>query len=191
MKNFTLSLLVSAAVLCSLGATDVSAQATRCRSSNCFDEHDVRDFEVLTEDTMVVYVGRKRCPFLIRVDSLYCDLTFVPDVGFMKTRGRTDGFRSTRVCTHDVGIGLDTFGFGARDVTTDQGANAATSQQMACRIREFRPLSDDEIIELYVDQGIIAPPPPVGTGQISRVGDDDEAETESSEDAEESEAEQG
>jgi hypothetical protein len=170
-----------------LASVEAQAQATRCRTSNCFDENDVREFEVLGDDTMVAYVGRQRCPFLLRVDPLYCDLRFLPDVSFVKTRSRSDLFRATRVCTHEMGVGLDTLGFASRDPNhdgtnpipgTDPAGGAVFGRDLPCRLTEFRPMSDDEIIELYVEEGLVAPPPPIGSGQISRAGDQDAEEAE-------------
>jgi hypothetical protein len=137
-------------------------------------------------------VGRDRCPFLIKVDSIYCDLRFLPDISFIKTRRRNDQFMATRVCTHDTGIGLNPMGFASRDANPrvtqesiitgrglgDPAGDAMFGSDLPCRILDFRPISDDEIIELYVDAGYVAPPPPIGTGQISRAPEDEDGAAE-------------
>lgn len=179
------------------GMSDLQAQSTRCRTSDCFTDRDVRDFEILSDDTLVAYVGRDRCPYLLTVDPLFCDLRYLPEVSFVKTRGRTDFGSATRVCTYDLGVGLDPMGFSSRDSRSgssiripgeDPARGAMFSGDLPCRLVDFRAISDDEIIELYVDQGLVAPPPPIGTGQISRADEKTDAsgeeQSEDSDDAE-------
>jgi hypothetical protein len=151
------------------------AQASRCRTSNCFNDSDVRDFEVVNDETMIIYVGRQRCPFLVRVNQISCDLTFIPDVHFIKTRGRTERFGSNRICIYETGIALDTAGFGSRNLGGVGQIDPASGRSLDCRVQELRPVTDDELIEIYVDERLVAPPPPIGTGEISR-SDDQSAE---------------
>lgn len=159
------------AVLAAWPATEALSQASRCRTSNCFNDGDVRNFEVLRDDTMIVYIGRQRCPYLVRVNQISCDLTFVPDVEFVKTRGRTERFGNNRICVYETGIALSTGGFGSRNLGTGQ-TDPLSGRSLDCRVEELRPVTEDELIELYVEEGIVAPPPPVGTGVISRTDDD-------------------
>ncbi len=167
-----------------VAAGDSFAQASRCRTSDCFNDGDVRMHEVINDGTIVIYVGRQRCPFLVKVNELYCNLTFLPEVEFIKTRGRTQEVGVNRVCTHDTGLALNTFGFSARDA--GPGSTSPTDPfsgaDFSCRVMEMRPLTDDELVEIYVQEGIIPPPPPMGPGTISRSEQQQDETTTGSED---------
>ena len=163
------------------------AQSKRCLEMNCFSERQVRDFEVIDRDTMVIYVGRDRCAYRVQVDSLYCDLTFLPEVDFFDVRERRvalgtgaptadpflirsqPGSSSERVCTHDPALALETFAFSDTAVEAPYG-------RAACEVLEMDSISDDELLEVYVDEGLTPPPPPIGNGDISRSGPPADAE---------------
>ncbi len=160
---------------------DAAAQASRCRTSNCFIDNAIRHHEVIDDATVVIYVGQERCPYLVRVDQLYCDVTFLADIHFIKTRGRTQRGGVNRVCTYDTGLAIDPLGqFGVRFPGAAGGpVDPLSGGSLPCRVMEFRPVTDDELMEIYVEEGLVAPPPPIGTGQISRADEDEEGEAES------------
>ena len=179
MQSITLAPLL--AIFAAVMSTQTYAQSDRCLDATCFNSDQVRDFEVIEGTTLIVYVGRQRCPFLIELDGLFCDATYIPDIGFIHEREArleqrqarveqrvTDVFRANaqrnrmRVCTHTANqFALDTFGFGGSESDVPTG-------RLPCEIRNITPLSDDEILELFVDEGLVPPPPPIGTGEISR-----------------------
>ena len=161
-------------------SAQVAAQSKKCLEMNCFSERQVRDFEIIDRDTMVIYVGRERCAYKVKVDSLYCDLTFLPEVDFFDIRQRrlargagTDptadafmvrtqsGGMNERVCTHDPALALETFEFSDTAVEAPFG-------RAPCEILDLATISDDELLEVYVDEGLTPPPPPIGNGEISR-----------------------
>ena len=137
----------------------------RCGTTDCFNQLQVRDYEVVDNTTLVVYVGTQSCPFRVEFTGGFCDLTFLPggDLVF-----RPDYLRAqrepnnllTRVCARDSNIGIDEGPF-----TTAPGGEDI-DPRIPCRIRDIVSLTDDELIELYVEKRITAPPPPFGTGEI-------------------------
>jgi hypothetical protein len=143
----------------------------------------VRDYEVVGDTTMIVYVGGRRCPFLVEFDGTFCDLTFMPggDLSFGATGARQ---MDMRICARDRHIGIDEGPFS----TAPGGQGAIPQGRLPCQIRDIASLTDDQILELYVDNGITAPPPPFGTGQIQvgeNEGDDEAQESTSSSEEEE------
>ena len=159
------------------------AQGSDCLESDCFNSARVRDFQIIDADTMVVYVGRKRCAFVIDVSGMFCDLTYLPEVEIFRTRdrileeqtsrGRLDGGfgRNMRVCPNNATMySVETFGFTSLD--EDQSPRG----RPACEIRGVVPATDNDLIELLTNERIAAPPPPVGNGDISRTGEGDSGE---------------
>jgi len=53
-----------------------------CTVDDCFHERDVRDFEVIDQTTVIVYVGPQRCAFKMELHGTFCDLTFAPELYF-------------------------------------------------------------------------------------------------------------
>lgn len=169
-------------VACSTTSPTLSDEPVeRCEVSDCFNRHQVRDYEVVDDTTMVIYVGGQRCPFLVEFDGTFCDLTFMPggDVPFVAAGVRQ---MDMRICSRDRHIGIDDGPFS----TAAGGQDAVPSGRLPCQIRDVASLTDDQLLELYVDNGITAPPPPFGTGQI-QVG---EGDGEDSEEAAEAPAEE-
>jgi hypothetical protein len=166
------SLLVAA---CASSPTDNSQPVDRaCSVSECFFQRDVRDFEVLGDTTLILYVGGQRCAFKVELDGTFCDMTFAPEVYFRAPDGRAE---SDRVCSYDRQVGVDG---GVFTESADQPNAFGTRSQ--CRILSVASITDDELIELYVERGVVAPPPPIGPGEIE-VGEQPEesADTESTE----------
>ena len=157
---------VSSALLvagCAGSPTDTSQPVDRaCNVSDCFLQREVRDFEVVGDTTLIVYVGGQRCAFRVELDGTFCDMTFAPDVFFRAPLGRPE---SERICTYDRQIGVDggVFTENFPEAQPDR-FGAARSQ---CRIMSVESITDDELVELYVERGVVAPPPPIGPGEIS------------------------
>lgn len=165
--------------------TDVLAQnnepVERCEDTNCFNQLAVRDFEVVDPTTLVLYVGSQRCPFKVGFQGVFCDLTFLPgntiefDMADAQRARRavqpTGRMTDLRICSFDrnVGIADDPFSRAGGGVENDP-------TRLPCEIQDVEALTDDELIELYVENRMAAPPPPFGTGQVSAPEAEDAAE---------------
>jgi hypothetical protein len=176
---------IAVLIVAGLGALDAAAQrnrgrepAERCESTSCFNQTRIRDAEVIDSTTLIVFVGRQDCPFLVEMDGVSCDLTFLPsyDIVFrpnLSTRqrsvfitgsGRDDknAVEQPRVCANDLNLGLQ------YDEFTNAGGGANNDgSDLSCRLRNVRSLTDDERLQIYVDRQMAAPPPPFGAGQVS------------------------
>ncbi len=162
------------------------AQSKRCLDSNCLNSRQVRDFEVIDRGTLIVYVGRERCPYKIEVSELFCDLTYLPDVAFISVRewqrnsragnsdlsipgpgGSSNQLASTRrVCSFNASqFALESFSF------ADIDPGGSSQLRPPCEIRDISVVTDNDLVELYVDENLLPPPPPVGNGEISRAED--------------------
>lgn len=136
----------------------------KCSVTDCFNRERIRDYEVLNDTTLVIYIGAQRCPFRVEFDGLFCDLTFMPlatDVEFV-----TNGIRqiNLRICARDRHVGIDEGPFTS---ALGDGREGVPPGRLPCQLRDVNSLTDDELIELYVENGVTPPPPPFGTGQIS------------------------
>ena len=182
-----------------LGVAPLPAQSSSCLDTECFYDRQVRDFRVIDSDMVIVYVGSQRCPYLVKTQGFYCDLSFIPDIDFFHERewrqmnrreppndlgtqifgrrsgaigaqgiDRHDGFgRNDRICENNAAqYALDTFGFGRFH------PSEAPTDQAECPVVSVVQITDDDLVELYTEQGM-APPPPIGNGSISRTGDAD------------------
>jgi hypothetical protein len=161
------SLLVAA---CASNPTDNTQPVERaCSVSECFLEREVRDFEVIGDTTLILYVGGQRCAFQVELDGTFCDMTFAPEVYFRAADGRVP---DERICSYDRQIGVDGGPFTESLNTEPLDRFGAPRSQ--CRILSVASITDDELVELYVERGVVTPPPPIGPGQI-QAGDDAEA----------------
>jgi hypothetical protein len=150
--------------------------ARACSVADCFLQRDVRDFEVIDPTTVVVYVGGQRCPFEIDLRGTFCDMTFAPAIFFRspndpesqdrdifgETRGSLGG---QRICSNDLQIGVDG-GVFTENTTTTQPSDRFGNPRSQCQVAGISSLTDDQLVELYVQHGKVAPPPPMGSGQI-------------------------
>ena len=153
------SLLVAA---CASSPTDNTQPVDRaCSVSECFLEREVRDFEVIGDTTLILYVGGQRCAFHVELDGTFCDMTFAPEVYFRAPDGRVP---NERICSYDRQIGVDGGTFTETQNTEQPDRFGAPRSQ--CRILNVESITDDELVELYVERGVVAPPPPIGPGQI-------------------------
>ena len=156
---------VSSALLvagCAGSQTDPTQPVDRaCSVAECFLQREVRDFEVLDDTTVVVYVGGQRCPFRVELDGTFCDLSFAPELFFRAPEGRPE---SERICSYDRQIGVDG---GVFTETFDGAPDRFGGTRSQCRIMNIASITDDELVELYVERGVVPPPPPIGPGEIA------------------------
>lgn len=64
---------------------DTEAVERACTVTDCFQERDIRHFEVIDRTHVIVYTGPQRCAFHVEVRGTFCDLTFAPDLYFVST----------------------------------------------------------------------------------------------------------
>jgi hypothetical protein len=195
--RITLIALASLASACASqnpqNVADASQPLDRaCTVAECFNERDVRDFEVLNNTTLIVYVGPQRCAFRVDLTGTFCDLTFAPQVYFRRSSAALDvdpralasGARgmNDKVCANDLDVGVDGGAFtesgpvspidrrlptGPRGAIFDNGQNDRFGNRRSdCRVRDVASLTDDQLVELLVERGVVAPPPPMGSGEI-------------------------
>jgi hypothetical protein len=159
-----------------------------CNVQDCFLEREIRDFEVVDHTTLIVYVGSQRCAFQIELRGTFCDLTFAPEIFF---RSPNDFERSDdrdifsaspssrlgdlRVCSNDIGISVDG-GVFTENTTSTQPPDRYGNRRSECQISSVDAVTDDEIVQLYVDHGVAPPPPPMGSGEIEVGEQEDDAD---------------
>jgi hypothetical protein len=183
------------------GETDAVSRA--CDVDDCFREADIRDFEVIDRTHLIVYVGSQRCAFHLELLGALCDLSFAPELYFRRANevpqivlsrpgegnpttpragGRPQDFdafaieqrerKDLRICGNDLMIQVHGGRWTesqASGMTTDRFGNPRTD----CRISSVVPVTDDQLLEFYVRRGVVAPLPPMGTGEIE-VGEQEE-----------------
>jgi hypothetical protein len=178
---------------CAGTQTADTAQAAKraCGGTSCFYEREVRDFEVINHTTLIVYVGAQRCPYQVELIGTFCDMEFATELYFNSrsdpgvskdpandailagvnanspqydARSSTSQLKDLHICANDISVGVSGGSF-----TTDP-ANAPVAgvrgARSDCQIQSVASLTDDKLIELYVRRGVVAPPPPMGSGQI-------------------------
>ncbi len=197
---------------------ETGAVQRACTVTDCFLEADIRDFEVIDRTHLVVYVGQQRCAFHVEVRGTLCDMTFAPELYFRRanemptfsgsgiaggamprTGSRPTDFdlleletrerRDLKICANDLGIQVHGGRFtesGAASPTTDRFGNPRTD----CVVSNVTSVTDDQLLEFYVSRGVVAPVPPMGTGEIT-VGEQDEPGAEVAPPAEQSAPQQG
>jgi Family of unknown function (DUF6491) len=184
MRLTTIGAALLVAGCASTPTADNTQPAKRaCGGVECFYEREVRDFEVINHTTLIVYVGAQRCPYQVELHGTFCDLAFAPEIYFsspgesarhsggddvIPLAGDTSGARhlnDLRICSNDISIGVSG-GVFTNNQSNDQGKDVRGGQPSDCQIQSVSSLTDDKLIELYVRKGVVAPPPPVGSGQI-------------------------
>jgi hypothetical protein len=132
------------AVACATAPEEEQADAPACDpTSNCFYERNIRSFRALDNRTIIVLVGRDRCPYRVELDGFFCDVAMSSFLAFDDTDGR--------ICTWDRASVVS--GPFVRD-------------QEYCRVREVAAMTDDELLEAYATHGHTAPPPAKGSGEL-------------------------
>ena len=174
---------------CASNPIDNTAAIDRaCSVDECFLERDVRDFEVIDQTTVIVYVGSQRCAFQLELRGTFCDLTFAPELFFYapgdlqegarpgdEIFGTHVGDRGLRICANDLQIDIDGGAFtdGPSTSSSSQPTDRYGNRRSQCQVSDVASLTDDQLVELYVARGLVAPPPPMGSGEIE-VGDQEE-----------------
>jgi hypothetical protein len=167
-------------------ADTTQAAKRACGGTSCFYEREVRDFEVINHTTLVVFVGAERCPYQVELFGTFCDMEFAPELYFTSAtqvpnsggasraadaiipaspttapidpRSPQRNLSDLRICANDISIGVSGGSF------TNDPSNQ--SRRPDCQIQSVAPLTDDKLMELYVRKGVVAPPPPMGSGKI-------------------------
>jgi hypothetical protein len=125
-------------------STEISARPACNPRSQCFNQGAVRDFRMLDRDTILVEVGANRCPYVVEVDGIFCDLGFASTIAFQNRNGR--------ICS--AGRSYIISGPFAR------------SREDVCRVRDVRSITEDELLERYAESGRLPPLPPTGPGEL-------------------------
>jgi hypothetical protein len=86
--------------------------------------------------------------------------------------------KDLRICDNDLTIQVH----GGRwtETQSNPGTDRFGNARTDCQISSVTSITDDQLLEFYVGRGVLAPVPPMGTGQIE-VGEQDEPEAESDE----------
>jgi hypothetical protein len=190
-----LLLLVVDAAHAQRNRDETKATQRACGVEDCLLERDIRDFEVIDRTHVIVYTGSQRCAFYIEVRGTHCDLTFAPELYFSRANevrdtpvSSTDSLETTfgnridlntpsdrnlRICSNDLGIQVHGGQF-----TESSPATASTDRfgnvRAECRIAGVRSITDDQLVEFYVQRRVIPPLPPMGVGQIEVPEQDEE-----------------
>jgi hypothetical protein len=177
---------------------DANAVQRACEIADCFLERDVRDFDVIDETHVIVYVGAQRCAFHVEVRGTLCDLTFAPELFFRRANEIPDGQisrgesassdpfdpfetarrerRDLRICSNDLTIEVHGGRFTESPspiVERDRFGNLRARTD--CRVLNVRAITDDQLLEFLVSRDVVPPVPPMGSAQIE-VGEQEEAE---------------
>lgn len=173
-------------------ATIASAPTERCGSNECLLQRDIRAVEVIDGSYVVVYAGRQRCPFVVEIDPLSCDIGVAPDIRFLQRSlerlDRATAVTDGRICPTTRGLMLyagipipDVLPQGAELPAAPVGIEPAgeletemigseiaidTESRDVCIINTIRAINDDQLLELYVERGIAPAPPPIGPGEL-------------------------
>jgi hypothetical protein len=169
--------------------------AERCGASDCFNQRDVREFDVIDRDTVVVYVGAQRCPFLVELEQAFCNLSVAPGIAFLQTvlgsPDRLTPMETARICATTRGLVLysgilspgmlgqrdmglpgqrrggfpDTGGPIGRSSPLERSFPVEPGSTDVCRVTDVRSINDEQLIELLAETQA-APPPPIGEGQL-------------------------
>jgi hypothetical protein len=174
-------------------ADTTQAAKRACGGISCFYEREVRDFEVVNHTTLIVYVGAQRCPYEVELIGTFCDMEFAGEVYFnspselghdtspttandavraatptsppLDPRLPASHLSDLRICSNDISIGVSGGSF-TNDPGNNQVRTVRGAQRSDCQISSVASLTDDKLMELYVRKGVVAPPPPMGSGQI-------------------------
>jgi hypothetical protein len=141
-----------------------------CSGMSCFRERDIRDVQLLDDDTLVVFVGPQRCAFRMELQGPYCGyVSFSLDFDLDARNQLLGGSTQPRICTNDRPYINDPFARSAEGVMPGgRGPRPSGVDSFdRCRVAQIIPLTDDELMEAYVETGVQAPLPPVGSGEVS------------------------
>jgi hypothetical protein len=199
MRFGSSALIMLCMAACAAGpavAAKKDRQARRCDVSQCFRQRDIRDYQVIDDDTLVVFTGARRCAFVVELRGFQCRLDFATQIAFLRrTPGTIDsrgpfpgqdptdifgidrGGRSpyqpaSRVCAYSPRLVVYA---GPVDVGS-RGPPPGIGE--ACDVADVRSITDDELLEIYVERHLTPPPPPSGPGELSVAGQDEPSDAE-------------
>jgi hypothetical protein len=180
---------------------DANAVRRACEVADCFQERDVRDFDVIDRTHVIVYVGPQRCAFHVEVRGTLCDLTFAPELYFRTANEIPDGRiprggepasdralvdpfdpfetarrerRDLRICSNDLTVEVHGGTFTeSPSPTAERDRFGNPRVRTDCRVLNVRAITDDQLIEFLVSRNAVPPPPPMGQGQVE-VGEQEE-----------------
>ncbi len=193
---------------------DTQPVARACTVSDCFYERDIRAFEVIDKTTLIVYVGSQRCPFEMKLQGFACDMTFAPFIAFHSRNPIDESGRdvfgqpigaglpapgrstSQRVCSNDIGLGVDggIFSDTADDVTQTASPRSVRPRtrnpgeisndlkvdkpitRSQCQILSVASMTDDQLVDLLVSKKHMPPPPPIGKAEVEVPAQNEEPE---------------
>lgn len=172
---------------------DTNAVERACTVTDCFSERDIRSFEVIDQTHVIVYTGPQRCAFHVEVRGTFCDLTFAPDLYFSNTNERVENLiarprdalgrspaidaldnmepnrRNLRICANDLTVQVHGGQFTeslSRNGPMTPTNNRISNLETDCRVSGVTAITDDQLLEFLVARGVLAPPPPMGVGEI-------------------------
>jgi hypothetical protein len=134
---------------CASTGADTGVEPLRAACSlttNCFYQRNIRAYQPLDDNSVVVFVGPRRCPFLVTMDGFYCDARGGTAIAFLEFDGQ--------ICNLDRSL-----------VAT----GPFVRQDNDCQIRDVEPLNDDELLETFAVYGIVEPPPATAPGELEVV----------------------
>ncbi|HEY5622803.1 MAG TPA: DUF6491 family protein, partial [Gammaproteobacteria bacterium] len=106
------------------GDTGVEPLRAACNlTTNCFNQRNIRAYQPLDDNSVVVFVGPRRCPFLVTMDGFFCDARGGATIAFLEFDGQICNFDRTLV-----------------------GTGPFSRQDNDCRVRDVEPLNDDELL---------------------------------------------
>jgi hypothetical protein len=86
---------------------------------------------------------------------------------------RRHGRASLKVCDNDLKLQVSGGAFTDEPFSTTDPASDISRRdprflnpRVACEVASVKSLTDDQVMEIYVAHGLVAPPPPMGPGQI-------------------------
>jgi hypothetical protein len=191
--RFVACIVALSSVGCASSPTSDTGPVARCEVTDCFFERDIRDFEVIDRETVVVYVGQQRCPFIVELDGFDCDVSFTAQIQFFQgalgRAGQATSVANSQICASSRSVylysgildptimrqegrmdpagrraGPGSFGRPGPGGFGDSVPVDATRDM--CRVREIQSINDDQLLELYAEQGVMPPPPPIGGGEL-------------------------
>lgn len=192
MKLFVGAVAVLLAGCAASPTTTDNGPVERCTVADCFNTRDIRNFVILNDSTAVVFVGARRCPFVVDLDGFSCNPSVAPRIRFYQAgmAGVANAGMSGRVCRSTQQLYLYTGladleppltsgrpgSFGDIGNVSDAGVRPLgggvipPDNSDLCHVRDVHSITDDQLLELYVKAGVAPPPPPIGSGKIEVPG---------------------
>jgi len=114
---------------------------------DCFRTHSVRDYQFLDPQNLIVWAPNRRNAFHLELLSSCQYLRDAVGLAFQSRIGQFCGGAGDYVVAQDILPRRDEF-------------------EQRCMVRRVRALSEEDLYELTIEAGTIAPPPPIGPAEI-------------------------